>query len=342
MPQVLIDAAIDPAVLDELQQSTGLSVAMAPGDPETRRELPESLLCDTRVMLCTFLPLNHAAMESLELVQLGSAGFNQAVNLGLAQRGVRVCTGSGANDIPIAEWTVLMMLALARDLPQLFHNQQRGVWDRDARFQTEIRGRTLGIWGYGGIGRQSARLASALGLRVYALQPSGRLSRTPRFRVEGTGDDDGSIPDRFFSLAEVSTFCESLDFLLLAIPQTPQNVGIVNRRVFEALPDRACLLNPARGPLVVEEDLLWALRTGKIAGAALDTHFQYPLPPEHPLWQMPNVIITPHISGSSKSPHFGARLGQLLRENVRRWRSGEMLLNELSPKQLEPNLPPCP
>src|SRR5687768_4930817 len=336
MPQLLVDATIDPKVVEALGKSSGLSVATVPGDHESKRELPESLIADAQGMLCTFLPTNHQVMRSLKLVQLCSAGFAQLENLGLSSRGVRVCNASGVNDIPIAEWAITMMVALARDLPLMFRNQQQGIWDRDARFQTEIRGRTLGIWGYGGIGRETARLASAMGLRVYVLTRSGKIADTPRFRIEGTGDDAGTIPQKVFALDQIDAFCHDLDFLLLAMPQTPDNVGIVNRRVFEMLPDRAFLLNPARGPLVLEDDLLWALRTNRIAGAALDTHFKYPMPPDHPLWRMRNVIMTPHISGSSKSPHFTSRLWQLFAENLKRWQAGQPLLNELTPSQLDP------
>jgi phosphoglycerate dehydrogenase-like enzyme len=336
MPHVLVDTQIDPSLITELERVTGLTAAVAPGPLDTKRELPEALLCDVRATLCTFLPTNHSVMTSLKLVQLCSAGFNQVENLGLAGRGVSVCNASGVNDVPIAEWVVTMMVALARDLPAMFRNQQQGIWDRGARYQTEIRGRTVGIWGYGGIGRETARLATAMGLRVHVLTRSGNLASPPRFRVEGTGDDAGTLPQRVFSAGQVMEFCESLDFLVLAMPQTPQNVGIVGRKVFEALPARAFLLNPARGPLVNEEDLLWALRSGKIAGAALDTHFKYPMPPDHPLWRMENVIMTPHISGSSKSPRFASRLWQLFGENIRRWQVGGELLNELSKAQLEP------
>ena len=336
MPQVLVDTSIEPALLHELARSTGLSVELAPGELDTRRDLPEAALRDVRAMLCTYLPTNHQAMTAVELVQLCSSGYNQAENLGLAHRGVQVCNASGVNDVPIAEWAVMMIVALARDLPTLFQHQQQAVWDRGARFQQEVRGRTLGIWGYGGIGRETARLAAAMGLRIHVLTRTGRIEPRERFRVPRTGDDDGTIPERVFSAVEAEQFCQSLDLLLLAIPQTPANEGLINRRLFEALPDRAFLLNPARGGLVCEADLLWALETGQIAGAALDTHFHYPLPPDHPLWQMPNVILTPHIAGSSESPHFKHRLGQLFCENVRRWQAGQSLYNLLSHDQLEP------
>ena len=338
MPQVLVDTPIDSALIDEFARSTGLSVDLAPGELDTRRDLPEALLRDVRAMLCTYLPTNHEAMTAVELVQLCSSGYSQVENLGLAHRGVQVCNASGVNDVPIAEWSVMMIVALARDLPRLFQHQQQAVWDRGARFQQEVRGRTLGIWGYGGIGRETARLAAAMGLRIHVLTRTGRIEPRERFRVAGTGDDDGTIPDHVFSAVEAEQFCQTLDFLLLAIPQTPANEGLINRRIFEALPDRAFLLNPARGGLVCEADLLWALEAGQIAGAALDTHFHYPLPLDHPLWQMPNVILTPHISGSTESPHFKQRLWQLFCANVRRWQAGQTLYNLLSHDQLEPGL----
>lgn len=336
MPQLLVDTSIDPTWFEPLAKETGLSVALAPGTVDTKRELPADLLADVQGMLCSFVPVNLVDAKSLKFAQLASAGFAQVENLGLSARAIHVANASGVNDVPIAEWAITMMVSLARDLPLMLRNQQGGVWDRGARFQTEIRGRTLGIWGYGGIGRETARLAKAFGLRVVVLTRSGKIADTPRFRVEGTGDDGGSIPEKVYALDQVEVFCRELDFLLLAMPQTPDNLGIVNERVFKALPDGAFLLNPSRGPLVNEADLLAALRGGVIAGAALDTHFKYPMPPDHPLWTMPNVIMTPHISGSSKSPHFATRLWQLFGENVRRWQTGEPLLNELSKAQLDP------
>src|SRR5688572_8771498 len=120
MPHLLVDATIDPQLVDALGRSTGLSVAIAPGDPEAKRELPESLIADALAMICTFMPTNHELMRSLKLVQLCSAGFAQTENLGLSTRGVRVCNASGVNDVPIAEWVITMMVALARDLPLMF------------------------------------------------------------------------------------------------------------------------------------------------------------------------------------------------------------------------------
>ena len=128
-----------------------------------------------------------------------------------------------------------------------------------------------------------------------------------------------------------------LDFLILALPLTPATTGLIGERELQSLPRHAFLLNPARGPIVQEAALLRALQEGWIAGAALDTHFYYPLPPEHPLWAMPNVIITPHISGSSLSPCFLERVWDIFLQKVDRIAHMQPLLNELTPEQLRGN-----
>ena len=309
---------------------------MASGEVGTRRALPEQELRDAEAILCADLPTNHDKMRSLRLVQLSSAGFKQIEGMRLSQRDLVVCTASGVNNVPIAEWVVMMMLALNRDFPRLMQNQAAAKWDRGARYQTELRGKTLGIWGYGGIGREAARQAKALGLRVHVLTRSGKIDHRPRYTVPGTGDPQGQWPDRVYAANDAAQFCAELDFLVLAIPETPDNQGLIDHTIFNALPNHACLLNPARGSLVVEDDLIQALRENQVAAAALDTHFQYPLPPEHPLWSMPNVMLTPHISGSTLSPHYPSRLIELFTLNVTNLQSGRALLNQLAPHQLDP------
>ena len=111
-------------------------------------------------------------------------------------------------------------------------------------------------------------------------------------------------------------------------------LGGIGERELQALPRHAFVLNPARGPIIQEAALLRALREGWIAGAALDTHYAYPLPPEHPLWRMENVILTPHISGSGLSPHFLERVWDIFSLNLDRLERAQPLLNELTPAQL--------
>src|SRR5262249_52766995 len=159
---------------------------------------------------------------------------------------------------------------------------------RTDRSQQEVRGRVVGIWGYGGIGRETARLARALGLTVHVMTRTGVRPREHTYVVPGTGDPEGVLPDRVFVAGQEREFLAGLDFLVLALPHTRDSDGLIGEEQLRALPRTAFVLNPARGPIIQEQALLRALTEGWIAGAALDTHFAYPLPAEHPLWRMPN------------------------------------------------------
>ena len=291
-------------------------------------------MSDTNILFTCFPPQNLAAMTPLEFVQISSVGFTQLHGLGLPERGIRACNASGVFDVPIAEWNIAMMINLRRDLRGMIRNQENRVWERPARFQTEVAGLVVGIWGYGGIGRETARLAKCMGMVVHALDLTEPKPRTNIYAVPGKGDPEGKLPDRVFLPEQKEEFLSGLDFLVVSMPLSETTRGIIGQAELTALPPRACVLNPARGPLIQEEALVSALRDGSIAGAALDTHYYYPMPPEHPLWAFPNVIMTPHISGSNLSPHFKKRLWDIVTHNVERFLAGRPLLNELSPAQL--------
>jgi phosphoglycerate dehydrogenase-like enzyme len=273
-------------------------------------------------------------MRALKLIQLTSVGYSQLYGLGLVERGIRACNARGVFETTIAEWNVAMMINLARDLRGMVRNQEHGIWDPAARFQDEVRGRVVGLWGYGGIGRETARLAKALGMTVHALTRRGAGPRRDVYCVPGTGDPEGVLPDRVFTAGQELAFLAGLDFLILAMPQTPATTGLLGEKELWALKPGAFLLNPARGPLVQEQALLKALREGRLAGAALDTHYYYPMPADHPLWRFPNVIMTPHISGSDHSPYFLDRMWDIFLHNVDNFLAGNPLWNELTPEEL--------
>lgn len=320
-------------MLEELGAQVAVDVWLEP--EERSRPLPAERLREVDVLFCTFPPANFGDLARVRWIQIASTGYAQLFGLGLNERGIAATNGRGCFDVPIAEWNVAMMVNLARDMRGMIRNQEAAVWDRDARFQREIRGMTLGLWGYGGIGRETARLARALGMRVHVLTRSGAVpSRQGVYCVAGVGDPDGSQPHRVFSAGEEAEFLCDLDFLVVAVPLTAATEGLIGARVLRALPRTAFLLNPARGPIVQQAALLRALDEGWIAGAALDTHYAYPLPAEHALWRYPNVILTPHISGSSLSQHFRDRLWEIFGINLRRFMAGEELLNRLTAAQL--------
>jgi phosphoglycerate dehydrogenase-like enzyme len=332
--KLLIDVPVEPAALAALQESGRHEIVVLTPPAETARPLDPTQVAAADVLFCTFPPTNLADLRALKWIQLASTGYSQLYGLDLPARGIRATNCRGCFDVPIAEWNLAMMVNLARDLRQMLRNQDAAVWDRGAGFQREIRGLTVGCWGYGGIGRETARLARQFGLRVHVLtragvQPSGNV-----YVVPGTGDPDGVLPDRVFRAGEELEFLAGLDFLVVALPLTKVTEGLIGERELQALPRTAFVLNPARGPIIRQEALLRALREKWIAGAALDTHYHYPMPPDHPLWRFPNVIFTPHISGSSLSPRFKARLWDIFALNLERFARGQPLLNELTPAQL--------
>jgi phosphoglycerate dehydrogenase-like enzyme len=331
---ILIDVPIHSASLDKLKQIPNLNLSFTDPPEERVRELPPDLLRNQHILFCMFPPENHQDLDALQFIQVNSAGFTQLQPLNLTSKPIQAANSLGVFDVPIAEWCIAMMINMARNMKGLIENQQNAHWDRSARFQHEIRGATVGIWGYGGIGRETARLCKALGLTVHVMTRTGVSARDNIYRVANTGDPTGELPDKVFTLSDKQAFLSDLDFLIVAMPLNPNTEGIIGETELQMLPDHAIVLNPARGPLIQEQPLIRALRENWIAGAALDTHYTYPLPSDHPLWSMANVMLTPHISGSSQSQHFDRRTWEIFIENVKRFKSEQPLLNKLSDKQL--------
>jgi phosphoglycerate dehydrogenase-like enzyme len=332
--RILVDLPAAAEGLRRLQSMPGVLVVQVETPEERRRALPTELIDNVEILFCTQPPTNFDDMKSLKLIQIASAGYAQLFGLGPVEKGICACNGRGIFDVPIAEWSIGMMVSLARNLRGMIRNQEARIWDRSAIFQNEIRGATVGIWGYGGIGRETARLAKAFGMQVQVMsrQPVG--PRRDVYVVPGTSDSEGVLPDKQFTEGQELKFLAGLDFLILALPLTKRTEGLIGEPELQALPRTAYVLNPARGPIIQERALLRALEEGWIAGAALDTHYHYPMPADHPLWRFPNVIFTPHISGSSLSPHFLERIWEIFLENVQRYMDGTPLLNPLTSEQL--------
>jgi phosphoglycerate dehydrogenase-like enzyme len=326
MKHILIDLpSVEARTVRRLEALSGVRVHVAP--PHDRREMPAALLRGKHVLLCKLPPENFDELTDLEYLQLATVGYEHLRHLRLGHRSATVCNARGVFDTAIGEWNLAMMINLVRDLRRMVRNQEAALWNREGPFEEEIRDRIVGLWGYGGIGRETARLAHLFGMTVHVLTRSGVGPRRDVFCLPGTGDPEGLLPDRIFTAGQEHAFLSTLDFLVLALPHTQKSNGLVGAAELKALPPMAFLLNPSRGPIVQEQALLAALREGWIAGAALDTHFAYPLPPEHPLWKMPNVILTPHISGGDHSRLFPERIGELFVQNLERYLAGRRLLN---------------
>jgi phosphoglycerate dehydrogenase-like enzyme len=336
MTKLLVDVPFDPATVRRLETLSGLRITAVPHQPvhSPPRELPVDVIGDAEIFICTVPPKNHAEMKSLRFLQLTSVGYAQLYGLDLPARGVRVANARGVYDTSIAEWNIAMIINLARDVRGMIRNQEQGLWAVSNPFANEIRDSVVGLWGYGGIGRETARVCKALGQTVHVYARGGITPRDDFYVVPGTGDVEGKLPDRVFTSGEELEFLAGLDYLVLAMPLTPSTQGIIGRRELQAMKKSAYLLNPARGPLVDEQALVEALREGWIAGAALDTHYYYPMPPEHPLWKFPSVIMTPHISGSDRGPHFLDRFLGLATHNIEAFLADRPLYNELTAEEL--------
>jgi phosphoglycerate dehydrogenase-like enzyme len=295
--------------------------------------LPPDLIANARVLFTDFPPLNLADMRRLQWIQLGSAGYNQVLNLPINQMRVKVTNASGVNDVPIAEWCLLMMLMWERDMRGILAQQELRGWNRPALYQSEIRGRRVGILGYGNIGREVGRQCRAMGLEVWAL---GRNvgPRHDRYSVSGSGDPDGTAPHRSFRPDQLDEILSEVDYLVVTLALNQATRGLIGERELRQMRPNAVVINPARAHLVDEAALLRALREGWIAGAAIDSHYKEPLPPDHPLWAQPNAILTPHISGSSQSRGFVSGLWDLFSLNLERFLTDKTLLNRVSPEDL--------
>ncbi len=333
---VLITAPIEPHWIERLQ---GISADLQIKQWSTRSDgtVPDDVWQDVEILYSSFatrLP-SPAQAPRLRWVQLYSAGPDAILDAPLFKTPVIFTTTSGVHAINIAEYVFTVVLAWFHRLPRILEWQQRGQWpsnsERSSLFvPEELQGKTIGIVGYGSIGRQAARLASAFGMRILAMQ-RGTDHRDHGFQFPDTGDPQGILPDRYFTPEQLYDMLGESDVVLIAVPLTAQTRGMFDTRAFEAMKPSAFLVNIARGDICDEAALICALEERQIAGAALDVFHQEPLPSDSPLWHLPNVFASPHISGTT--PHYNARAATIFEENLRCYLAGQSLFNVVDKTQ---------
>jgi phosphoglycerate dehydrogenase-like enzyme len=265
---------------------------------------------DATIGVCSPEVLEKA--QRLEWIQWSAAGVERCVHQPLVRERRVLVTNSQRVAAPsMAEHVLAMMLALSRHMSYFLRAQQQAHWVKDeAPALEDLEGKTLLVVGLGGIGTEVARRAHAFGMRVIATRASGHSG--PDF-VSYVG-----TPDELLKLAKEA------DFVVNSAPLTPGTTAIFNREFFAALKAGAYFVSVGRGRSTVTADLIAALESGKLAGAGLDVTDPEPLPADSPLWRLPNVIITPHISGNS--PATDEQYTLLLTENLRRYVAGEPML----------------
>lgn len=269
----------------------------------------------------------------LRWIQLNSAGLERAMQHPVVKTGaVQVTSASGIHAQQIANYCLMMMLAFNYKLPAMMRYQQRAEWpdDKFSIFKpVDMAKQTLGLVGYGSIARELARLAQTLGMRVLATKRDIKKTAETRtdYVQEGTGDSDGSIPERIYPSETLPSMVGECDYLVVTVPLTDQTRHMVDAAVLDAMKPNAVLINIARGAVVDEQALIHALQTGTIGGAGLDVFEKEPLPADSPLWQMDNVIISPHVSGNSDD--YLDKAADLFAENLKRYLDNKPLYNQL-------------
>lgn len=292
---------------------------------------------DTTTLAEVIYGLNAFPTESqspsLRWIQLHSAGVEHLVDTAVWQRDLLLTTSSGIHAPNIAQYVFAQILAFANGVPNWLRHQAKGEWPKNRWQQflpTELRGQTLGILGYGSLGREVARLAKAFGMTVLVTKGDARHTVDQGYTLAGTGDVDGRLPDRLYPPEATRSMLAECDFVVITLPLTPKTHQLLNEEMFRAMKPTSILVNVGRGSLIQEEHLVKALKKGWIAGAGLDVFETEPLPQKSPLWQMENVILTPHISGFT--PHYDDRATDLFAENLRRYLAGEPLFNVVDRK----------
>jgi phosphoglycerate dehydrogenase-like enzyme len=284
----------------------------------------QARLRDAEVLCSSWIPRNWRELApNLRWLQYPEAGVDALQPTGIldADSGVIVTTAVGINASTISEYVFSSMLMFNRSWPTMVRLQDRHIWPRSASWYNlggrELVGQTLGIVGLGHIGRRVAQIGRAFGMRILAT----RRSVVP--------DEHDADVDQFYTSDQLRDMLHLSDYVVISVPLTTTTENLIGEAELRAMQPHAYLVNVARGRVIDEDALIRALKEGWIGGAGLDVTREEPLPADSPLFAIPNVILTPHISGVSV--HYDQRLATLFADNLRRYRAGEPMINLYDP-----------
>jgi phosphoglycerate dehydrogenase-like enzyme len=256
--------------------------------------------------------------KKLKWIHSTAAGVAQLMYPELRDSGILVTNPSGIFSVPMAEHTMGLLVALARNFPDSVRQQDRALWSQQELWDkpqhlTELNGQVLLIVGYGSIGQEVAKRAKAFDMRVWGLTRSG--------------EGDGENVEKIFAASQLEEALPDADFVLIAAPETVETKRLIGAEQIARMKRGARLINVARGSLLDQAALVRALESGALGGAALDVAETEPLPPESPLWKAPNLFITPHTS--AVSDRLWIRHTALLLELLERWFDGREMFNQV-------------
>ncbi len=275
-----------------------------------------SILPDTQILITFFQCSSDIvdASPSLEWVQVISAGVDYMPLDAIFERGILLTNGRGIHSIHMSEYAIAVLVMLARNFHFIMRNRFKRTWDSSPQ-QGEIYGATLGIVGLGEIGREIAKKASVFGMRVLGVK------RTPKAL---------EYADQVYGPEDIGEVFEKSDYVINLLPSTQATEKLIDKKLFDRMDPGACFINMGRGRTVNEDDLAEALRSGKIRAAVSDVFDVEPLPEDSPLWDLENMIITPHVCG--KSPSYMNRALEIIEHNMGVYTGGKgKMINVVQP-----------
>ena len=331
--QLLLTVPFPAALVERLQAiSSRLKITSHPtSDAE---DIPEDLLQEIEILYTLSALPDIDLVPNLRWIQIHYTGVDHVLGHPLLSSDLKITTMSGVSAPPLAELALMFILALSHRMLNIIHSTPEERWasGRLKRYQPqELRGSTVGVVGYGSVGREIARLCQACGASVLATKRDLKHLSDDGYSLEGLGDPEAEIPDRLYPPQALRSMVTLCDFVIVTLPLTQETQGIYDEAIFEAMKPSAFLIDISRGGIVDHGALVEALNLDRLAGAALDVYPIEPLPESSPLWEMENVILTPHIGGASA--HYLERAIHLFSVNIQHYLSEMPLLNIYDPSR---------
>lgn len=310
---------------DQLDDTNAARVAAACEDWATFERIPQelprlkltALLAKTQTVI-GWVPADSLMQSAVSTYLCGSAGYDAYMAIGLDKKiGFRLTNAAGIMTIPISEHCIALMLALTRQLPQIFEQQRQKHYER--RWSAgEVFGTTACIVGLGGVGTELAKRCRVMGMRTFG------VCRHP--------DRHAGVVDQIFASEKLQSAVAEADHVFAVLPGGPATRHLFDAEVFRCMKRGARFYTASRGSVTDEAALIDALACGRLGGAGVDVFAKEPLSPGSPLWAMPNVIVSPHSAGLSE--RLNERLADIFIRNLENLRAGRPLANEVPPTQL--------
>lgn len=268
-------------------------------------------IADIDVLVCynPFKTLDISKLSSLKLIQLSSVGIDQVPIEILRENNITLTNNKGGYSIPIGEWIVLKLLEMIKNSKSFYQKQLEKRWKVDTSL-LELYGKTIGFIGTGSIATEAAKRLKGFEVNILGVNTSG--TNTEYF-------------DKCYSIDNLKDMIRNCDAIVVTIPYTEKTHHLINHEMFQEMKDGVYLVNIARGSIIDESSMIENLNNGKLKGAALDVFEKEPIDADSPLWEMQNVIVTPHNSWMSEVGNV--RRFNIIYENLKRYKSGEKLLN---------------